>query len=669
MRLIYCLITSFAIGLLAACGGGGGSAGTSSGGSSGGGTGTGGTPTPAKVATLAVGLSGGGASISVSGSTVQALVKDSSGTAVAGKLVRFTGDSALVKFSPSSGQVLTDGNGIASIQISPASISSVGAGTIEAQATVGEAALLTSFDIQLSASNLALQDLNLGTSPLAAFGNRPISVRATVNGSVASNIPVQVTFGASCGTVEPATVTTDAFGSASTTYKANVATCAGTNVTINAASVGASTVSGVIPVAGAIASNVQFVSPTPNFIYLDGSVGITQAQVVFRVVDSLGNPLQNKKLRLSLSNSATGVSLNEVGNSAPVDLTTDSLGQVSAAVFSGTVPTSLNVRAVLLDGNNEPTLVASNSNVLTVAIGRPVQRSLSLAVEKFSIEGGTNDGASTRVDLAMADRQGNPVPPGTQVNFVAESGVLLPPVCVVADQSKCSVTFISQGTRTANGRVSVLAYVVGEEDFVDVNGNNIFDVGIDSFTDLGRAFRDDNGSSLSGMNGIYDLGEFQVPRIGTGVCTAGGGCPGDGVWGAADVRAQATVVFATVQAAISSSSLVVTTDYPGSNPLTKTLTSLDVTVADLNGNSLATGSTVVVSTVDDGFQVPGFLAGAECTVTSTSNFTVANALGPKTIPITLKGCTATDKIKIRVVSSPSGFVTERVFNIVASPTP
>ena len=324
MRLIYCLITSSVIGLLAACGGGGGSPGTSSGGSSGGGTGTGVVP-PTAVATLSVGLSGGGSSVSPSGSTLQALVRDATGAVVTGKLVRFTGDSALVKFNPPSGQVLTDSSGIASIQISPASLSSVGAGTLEAQASVGATTLLTAFDIQLSASNLALQGLNLGSGPLAAFGNRPVSIQATINGAIATNTPVQVSFGASCGTVEPATVTTDAFGNASTTYTANLPTCAGTNITISATSVGAAPVSGVIAVASSIATNVQFISATPQVIFLDRSVGTTQSQVVFKVVDSTGNPLQNKKLRLSLSNSATGVSLNEIGNSAPVDLTTDSL--------------------------------------------------------------------------------------------------------------------------------------------------------------------------------------------------------------------------------------------------------------------------------------------------------------------------------------------------------
>lgn len=67
-------------------------------------------------------------------------------------------------------------------------------------------------------------------------------------------------------------------------------------------------------------------------------------------------------------------------------------------------------------------------------------------------------------------------------------------------QSRCA--------RTANGRVSVLAYVEGEEDFVDVSGDNIHNTN-EPFNDLGRAFRDDNGNAVLGANGVYDTGEFR----------------------------------------------------------------------------------------------------------------------------------------------------------------
>jgi hypothetical protein len=63
------------------------------------------------------------------------------------------------------------------------------------------------------------------------------------------------------------------------------------------------------------------------------------------------------------------------------------------------------------------------------------------------------------------------------------------------------VTWTSSNPRPANGRVSVLATAIGEESFVDVNGNGVFD-DPDSFTDLAEAYRDENEL------GTHDPGEF-----------------------------------------------------------------------------------------------------------------------------------------------------------------
>ena len=46
---------------------------------------------------------------------------------------------------------------------------------------------------------------------------------------------------------------------------------------------------------------------------------------------------------------------------------------------------------------------------------------LLLAIEGFNIDGTTTD-----VTLSLADRQCNPVPDGTAVNFVTDGGVMIP---------------------------------------------------------------------------------------------------------------------------------------------------------------------------------------------------------------------------------------------------
>lgn len=591
--------------------------------------------------------------------TVRASLQFADGTPVANKRIDISGDPARVAFPEGSSQ-LTDSQGVASIKVTRAALNVNGAGTLNGASTLAgttasgsteQTVVSAVLDYQVGNANIALTDLNLGTGSLAAFGNRPISVKANVNGALASNVPVQVTFNASCGVVSPAVVNTDGTGTANTTYTASLPNCAGTNVTISAAAVGAPSLSGIVAVAPSVATNVQFVSASPQLIYLRESVGTTQAQVVFKVVDSSGNPLQNKKLRLSLGNSSTGVSLDKVDNTNSVDLTSDSQGLVSAAVYSGTVPTSLNVRATLLDANDAPTNVFSNSNLLTVASGRPVQRSLSLAFDKLSIEGFTFDGDEAYATLSLADRQGNPVPPGTQVNFVTESGVMMPAVCFVPPvtpatanspaipTSFCTVKIRSQGTRPVNGRVSVLAYVEGEEDFVDVNGNNIYDAG-DSFTDLGRAFRDDNPANETGGLPVYtyDTGEFQVPRASVAACVAGTGCAGDGVWGAADVRRQSTIIFASSTAVVS--------------VVNASSTNVTFRVADINGNSMPTGTQLTAVAIDG---TSG--NGVACSIAAGASAEIPNTLLPIGYPVSLKDCAQGDSVRLEVKTPKTGTVT------------
>lgn len=626
--------------VLGACGGGGGSPGSTNGSSGAGSTPVAGTPTLVVELVDATGAKTN--FVSGSGVTAKATVKDANGTVVAGKLVTFSGDAALVKFSPLSGQVLTDANGVASIQISPASISASGAGALNVAATVGTTALTAGFDFQLSASNVALTSLDVGSGALASFGNRAISVIATINGAPATNTPIQVTFQASCGAVNPATVTTDNTGRAASTYSANSLTCSGSNVAISASAPGAAPVQGAIAVQAPQATNIQFVSATPQLIYLTGSAGSTQSQLSFKVVDSAGAALQNQPVQLSLiTNTGTGVSLNTVGNSSPVTLTSDANGIVSVAVFSGSVPTSVQVRAALTSNTN----VVATSNVLTVASGRPVQRAASLSAAKFAIEGGNIDGQTSDITMSLADRQGNPVPDGTQVNFVSESGVMVPASCVTAGgSSRCTVAIRSQGTRPANGLVAIMAYVPGEEDFVDANFNNAYDQG-ETFTDLGNAYRDDNDS------GAYDTGEFTVPRAGSSTCV--GGTNGrantcDGVWGTVDVRAQINIVFSTSNANIAGT-LTNATVAGG----TATQGTLTLRISDENGNSVATGSTLGV-TVDSPIS-----SGCGASLPFT---TFSNRLTSVLFDVALTKCTRGDSVTIRV-TSPGGTITARTFAI------
>jgi hypothetical protein len=123
--------------VLSACGGGGGSPGGTGTGGIGG---SGGTLTPA-VALQLVDASGQPTTTIANSlpSYARATVRDANGVIVAGTVVTFSGDAALVRFIPASGTALTDASGVASIQVLPADSNSAGAGVLKADASVAGA--------------------------------------------------------------------------------------------------------------------------------------------------------------------------------------------------------------------------------------------------------------------------------------------------------------------------------------------------------------------------------------------------------------------------------------------------------------------------------------------------------------------------------------------------
>lgn len=652
--------------LLVACGGGGGNPGSSSG--------TGGSgavlASADPVIKSAALIDASGASTNSIGATGYTLLKvtlvNPKGGAIQNQVIDVSGDQAKVIF-PEGPSGLTDSAGVATIKVARASLVATGAGslTITYSYKVGsltyiypdgikpptaDKVISTYLGYQLSAANVTLTNLDVGTTALPAYGTRQLSVQANINGTAATT-PVQVSFIASCGQISPATASSNSNGVISVSYTATDAAgtaqstqgCSGKAVEISASTIGAAIATKTLNIEAAPATNMSFVDASPARIYLANSGGPTQSVVQFKLLNARGEALLGRSVTLSLKTLNGGIpkaTFGTVGNTNPIAAVTDAEGKVSVPVFSGTVPTNVLVNAALA---SDP-LVQSDSAVLTIASGRAAQARASLALKELSIEGLGRDGVETDVTMSLADRQGNPVPDGTAVNFVTEGGVMIPPVCttgVVPGDSRCTVKIRSQNPRPAGGRVSILAYVAGEEDFVDANFNNVYDCG-ESFTDLGTAYRDDN------ENGIFDTGEFSVPRsASTSACSAGAApAPqlGDRVWGSVDVRQRATIIFASSGANIAGSI---------------TGNTLSVVISDLNGNSIPTGSTVAATTTT-------ISCGLDNTI-STILRKIPNSLGPFATSYTISaGCVAGDVINVEVTTPPPspsipGTVTTKTF--------
>jgi hypothetical protein len=629
-------------------------------------------------------------SLSASGNTLLTVtLTDPSGFGIPNQVIDVTGDATQVIF-PEGSAGLTNSLGVATIKVARASLLASGAGALtltysykvgafttypNGMAPPAANKVITTFiGYQLSASNITLTNLDIGATTLPAYGTRQVSVQANINGVPATGTQVQINFAATCGQISPVTAATNSSGIATVSYTATDAVgtvgstlgCSGKSVEISASTVGATVVTKTLNVLAAPATNLSFVSATPTRIYLDGAGGPTQSIVVFKLVNARDEAILGQDVTLTLKTLNGGIpkaSIGSVGSLAAVRLTTDGLGRVSVPVFSGTVPTNVIVNAALVSN----ALVQTDSATLTIASGRPAQLRVSLAIKDRAIRGFNFDGGETTVTLSLADRQGNPVPDGTAINFVTEGGVMIPPVCNtgvapgVPGDSQCTVKIRTQNPRPANGLVSILAYASGEEDFVDANFNNVYDCG-ETYSDLGTAYRDDSQTALGTVN-AFVTGAFSVPRVASPSACATGNTPspstGDGVWGAADVRMQTTIVFSTDDLTMAAPTWFSAADASWTGQAITT--QLSVLIQDLNGNSVPSGSTIAVAATDASLKfpvtfdtsIPPAPSYGTCAVTGQSHVAVPNTLSPLPLSVYLKECVTGDQVKI-TVTTPAG---------------
>lgn len=656
---------------LSGCGGGGGSAGTPAGSTattttSTGTTTTGTTTTPVtisnpKVSTVIVNQSGAVVtSIAVGGGySVRASVVDAAGVAVPAKLVTFAvNGSTIASVAPAT--ALTNAAGIAEVTLAPSSISSAGAATVTASSDFAGTVAIGQVDFSVASTSLTLSNISLGSASLVSGGSTALQTTALVGGVASTGIPVNVTFSASCGRINNSTgssgvsVTTDGSGAASATYTAVAADgtlCSGF-VTLTAASAGARTQSTSVSVAAPTANAVTFVSATPGQIFVSGAGSAEQSQVVFRVLSSAGTILPNIPVRFTIQTNPGGVGIGSTGSTTEVISTSDASGLANVVVFSGTIPGPIKVRAALVSNS----AVFAESQNLTVSSGPPSQRFMSLAVQTFNIEGWALDGTSTQLTVRIADRQGNAVEDGTVINFTAEGGQVASSCATarVLGISQCSVNFISQNPKPVGGRISVLAYAEGTKDYVDVNGNNKYDVGIDTLIPIGNAYRDDN------ENGIYETsaGEFVIPRSGSATC-AGTGEPFPSVVDTCDtslsttVRQQAVILF-------SSSGAVFQLVSKSTSGVSFLLRSRDNQLLPMPA-----GTTVTATAIDS-----NSLDGLTCSVALAPASPVPN-VNPSTNPLAdlatahgvgLKDCVVGDRVIIEA-TSPSGLKTSIAYSL------
>jgi hypothetical protein len=527
-------------------------------------------------------------------------------------------------------------------------IPSSSTGTTGTSGTGGTTGTTTTYSMgNGSGSGFQAGMIGVSSTTLSAGGTTSLDVSIVdQTGTLYTAAPVTVTFNSPCvaqgfATIAasggstagstPGTVITST-GSVTAIYTAKG--CSGADVITASATVGskALTATGTVTVAAASIGSIQFVSASPVTIGLKGTGLAETSTVIFKVVDSSGGPRPGVSVAFSLNTTVGGISL------SPATATSAADGTVQTVVSSGTQHTSVRVTASI----SSPAL-STQSSVLTVTTGLPASAGFSIAVGAPSyassgpacsnVEAYGTDGVTVPVTVRLSDRYNNPAPDGTSVAFNTNGGHIVGacttpsnyPLTPSAADGTCTVTWTSANPRPAlnsdsppllaAGRATILATAIGEESFTDTNGNGYWDPG-EPFVHLGEPYRDDN------ENNAYDSGEYFLDFNHNGMwdppdpsLTAFKGITCSGTPPTCSTSTLAIgvshlIIMSTANAKVTVNSApgfggtptsgltinhsVVASPGPPAVPAQTISGNLDFTVADLNGNPMAAGTTVSV---------------------------------------------------------------------------
>ncbi|PCJ17531.1 MAG: hypothetical protein COB04_08760 [Gammaproteobacteria bacterium] len=531
--------------------------------------------------------------------TVSVTLVDGQGAGLGSVLIELSTDLALL--DPSNGSVVTNSDGQATILL--LAQDETGADALVAKASVSTESLSETLNYTVnppqvemgsSASGTFIEgQLAIGVSPLSAGGTSAVIANLVdVNQDPFTSSTILISFSSDCSDSGSATLTssvTAISGEAQATYKAQG--CEGVDTITASASFGGSslTASGSITVSSDQVGSIEFIDASPSVIALAGTGGqglSSTSTVTFEVRGTQGLVLANEQVDFVLSTDVGGITL------SPSDAISDSNGQVSTVVQSGSVSTSVRVKGSL----NSNSDIATQSDLLNITTGIPDMDSMTLTIEMQNPEAFNRPGVDLDVNVFMGDLFNNPVPDGTAVAFTTEGGTIGGACTTVS--GVCGVVWSSSNPQPTDGRVTILASALGHESFEDLNGNGRFDDG-DNFTDISEAFRDDDfDSSHDALEPFIDINGDGLFDTGDGLyngplCEHSTLCSDNrellSVWRTLEfvMSTGAATLALTVDGVLLAAGGVIDVS---AGPKTVVLS-----VADLNSNSVAGGSTVAAS--------------------------------------------------------------------------
>jgi hypothetical protein len=379
-------------------------------------------------------------------------------------------------------------------------------------------------------------DIGIGGTTLSAGGNTSvIAYIVNTKGDLVTDA-MSVTFSSPCLSAGNASITggnivstTD--GKAMANYTSKGCSGVGGVDTIKATTTfrgNVLTATGSIFVKPDSAQTISFIDATPKLISIKGTGGLETSTLRFQVLGQAGSPVKGVCVNFAPSTTVGNLALvpSKCNPSGPETYgsSTDASGYVSTIVQAGTVATAVRITATTANG------ISTQSSTLAVTTGIPDQNSTSLALSDIAPISWTHDGVQSIASIRMADAFNNPVPDGTAVTFTASGGAI-DGSCTTTNGA-CSAIWRSQNPRPnpagtvsfsnitgsgytmtcsdgsvecRKGRVLILATAIGNESFIDGNGNGLYD---DITTDI-----------FTNSNGVYNASTKGIPITNTATCS------------------------------------------------------------------------------------------------------------------------------------------------------
>ncbi len=250
------------------------------------------------------------------------------------------------------------------------------------------------------------------------------------------------------------------------------------------------------------AQTISFKEATPALVSIKGTGGQETSTLRFQVLGQTGNPVKGVCVNFAPNTTVGGLALvpSKCNPAGPETYgsSTDADGYVSTIVQAGTVATAVRVTATTANG------ISTQSSALAISTGIPDQNSMTISLSNIAPIAWDYNGVQSTVTIQLADAFNNPVPDNTIVAFTTNGGSIEPNCPTVG--GKCTVAWTSQSpkpistrqvsfhpttfamicpaavdaagnaiTECRSGRVKILATAIGNESFIDGNGNGLYD--------------------------------------------------------------------------------------------------------------------------------------------------------------------------------------------------